>query len=381
MLIYKIREEKILMFKNIKENLRNFDYYLFFACVLLSLIGLILVFSASRSYGGYKIIIVQFAALILGLGVCIWVAFWDYEFLSTKWKYILGANVFLLVLVLVIGIGGEEVGGNSWIDLGVIKFQPAELVKIGYIICFAVQLDACKRDINNPKNVIMFVLHFALIFGLIMLQPDFGTGMVFLAIFAGMLFVARISYKYVLAAVGSLFAIVPLMWFFFLGEYQKDRIRVFLNPELDPLRSGYQVIQSKLAVGSGEIAGRGLFNGVQTQLGYLPAKHTDFIFSVAGEELGFIGAAFILALIVFIIARCFYIAHNAKNSLGAFIATGIGMMLLAQSFENIGMTIGLMPVTGITLPFVSYGGSSLVTTFLAIGIVLNIRIRHRVINF
>ena len=196
-----------------------------------------------------------------------------------------------------------------------------------------------------------------------------------------MIFVAGISYKYIAIAAATVAAALPLIWFFFLKTYQQNRIRVFLNPELDPMVSGYQVIQSKIAVGSGGLSGAGLFNGVQTQLGYLPAKHTDFIFSVAGEELGFFGTVIIIALIVFIIARCFYIANNAKNTLGAFIATGIGMMLLAQSFENIAMTIGLMPVTGITLPFVSYGGSSLVTTFLAIGIVLNIKIRHRVINF
>ena len=369
------------MFKNIKENIKNFDSPLFIACIILAAIGLLLVASASKSYGSGRIFIVQLAAFVLGIGLCFAIAFWDYEFLSTKWKYIFGINIFLLILVLVIGIGGEEVGGNSWIDLGVIKFQPAEIVKIGYIICFAVQLDKCKSDINNPKNIIMFVLHFILIFGLIMLQPDFGTGMVFFAIFAGMLFVARINWKYIVSAFAAAVAAAPLIWMFLLGNYQKDRIRVFLNPELDPLRSGYQVIQSKLAVGSGKITGQGLFNGIQTQLGYLPAKHTDFIFSVAGEELGFIGALLIIGIIIFIIARCFYIAHNAKNTLGAFIATGIGMMLLAQSFENIGMTIGLMPVTGITLPFLSYGGSSLVTTFIAIGIVLNIKIRHRVINF
>ena len=369
------------MLKKIKENIRNFDTPLFFACIILAVIGLVLVFSASKSYGTYKIIVVQGAAFILGVGICLLMAFWDYEFLSTKWMYIAGLNVFLLVLVLLIGIGAEEVGGKSWIDLGVIKFQPAEIVKIGYIICFAVQLDYCKEDINNPKFVIFYLLHFAVIIGLIMLQPDFGTAMVFLAIFAGMLFVAKINYKYILGALGSALVAAPFMWFFFLGEYQKDRIRVFLNPELDPLRSGYQVIQSKLAVGSGQIWGKGLFNGVQTQHGYLPAKHTDFIFAVAGEELGFVGAVAVILLIVFIICRCFYIAFNAKNSLGGFIATGIGMMLLAQSFENICMTIGLMPVTGITLPFLSYGGSSLVTTFLAAGIVLNIKIRHRVINF
>lgn len=369
------------MVKKIKENLKNFDTPLFFACVILAIIGLILVFSASKSYGSLRIILVQSVAFITGVFICLVMAFWDYEFLSTKWLYIFGANIFLLVLVLIIGIGAEEVGGNSWIDLGVIKFQPSEIVKIGYIICFAVQLDYFREDINNIKNILLFILHFAIIIGLILLQPDFGTAMVFVAIFTGMVFVAGINYKYILSAIGLGVVSAPLLWFFFLSEYQKDRIRVFLNPELDPLRSGYQVIQSKLAVGSGEIAGSGLLQGVQTQLGYLPAKHTDFIFSVAGEEFGFIGAFLIVALIVFIIIRCFHIAYNARNPLGTYIATGIGMMFLAQSFENICMTIGLMPVTGITLPFLSYGGSSLLTTFIAIGIVLNIKIRHRVINF
>lgn len=369
------------MIKNIRENIKNFDTPLFFACFALSVIGILLVSSATSSYGTYKLIIVQSGALILGMIFCFAIAFWDYEFLSTKYIYIFGLNIFLLVLVLIIGIGGEEVGGNSWIDLGFIKFQPSEIVKIGYIICFAVQLDRCKDDINNPKNVILFILHFAVILGLILLQPDFGTGMVFMAIFVGMLFVARISYKYILGALILGVGALPLIWNFFLSNYQKDRIRVFINPELDPMGSGYQVIQSKIAVGSGGFTGDGLFNGVQTQLGYLPAKHTDFIFSVAGEELGFLGSVLIIAIMIFIILRCFYIAINAKNSLGGFIATGIGMMLFAQSFENIGMTIGLMPVTGITLPFLSYGGSSMLTTYIAIGIVLNIKIRHKVINF
>ena len=218
--------ESPIMIKKIKENIRNFDSPLFYACIILAVIGLILVFSASKSYGTSKIIIVQTVAFFGGVGACLVMAFWDYEFLSTKWLYILGLNIFLLVLVLIIGIGGEEVGGNSWIDLGVIKFQPAEIVKIGYIICFAVQLDYCKDDINNPKNVAMYLVHFAIIIGLIMLQPDFGTAMVFLAIFSGMLFVARISYKYILSAVGIGIVSAPLLWFFFLGEYQKDRLNL-----------------------------------------------------------------------------------------------------------------------------------------------------------
>ena len=145
--------------------------------------------------------------------------------------------------------------------------------------------------------------------------------------------------------------------------------------------SGYQVIQSKIAVGSGGFAGMGLFKGIQTQLGYIPAKHTDFIFSVAGEELGFIGTFLIVGLLFFIVLRCFYVAANARNSLGRYIAVGVGCMFLAQAFENIGMTIGIMPVTGITLPFLSYGGSSILTNMLAIGLVLNVHLKRKPLNF
>lgn len=370
------------MLSRLKNKFQNFDIPLFagtfFACIL----GIFLIKSASLTYdNSTRIVVVQIAALILGLVLLFVISFWDYEFLSTHAKYIFGINVFLLVLVLVIGIGREEVGGQSWISLGPISFQPAEIVKIGYIICFAVQLEKYEENINSPRNLLFILIHIAVILALILMQPDFGTAMVFVAIFIGMIFVAGISYKYIIIASASVAAALPLIWFFLLKPYQQNRIKVFLNPELDPLVSGYQVIQSKIAVGSGGLAGTGLFNGVQTQLGYIPAKHTDFIFSVAGEELGFIGSLLIVTLLLFIVLRCFFIADNAKNSLGRYMAVGIGCMFLAQIFENIGMTIGIMPVTGITLPFFSYGGSSLVTNLIAIGLVLNIRLRHKTLNF
>lgn len=370
------------MLARLKDKFQNFDISLFAGTFFACLLGIFLIKSASLTYdNSTKIVIVQTLAFVLGLVLLFLLSFWDYEFLSSHSKFITGANIFLLVLVLVIGIGREEVGGQSWISLGPLSFQPAEIVKIGYIICFAVQLEKYEDDINNPKNLLFIIIHIAVILALILMQPDFGTAMVFVAIFIGMIFVAGISYKYIVISAVSVAAALPLIWFFFLKSYQQNRIRVFLNPELDPLVSGYQVIQSKIAVGSGGLAGAGLFNGVQTQLGYIPAKHTDFIFSVAGEELGFIGSLLVVALLMFIVLRCFYIAANAKNSLGRYIAVGVGCMFLAQSFENIGMTIGLMPVTGITLPFFSYGGSSLVTNLIAIGLVLNVRLRHKTLNF
>ena len=371
------------MFEKLKDNIQNFDFLLFLGMIIAALTGILLIKSASMTYtSGTRYVIVQTAAFALGLVLCILISFWDYEFLSAHSKYLFALNIFLLVLVLVIGIGREEVGGNSWISLGPVSFQPSEIVKIIYIICFAAQLSKAEDDdINRPGNILMFLAHAGIILILILLQPDFGTAMVFAAVFFGMLFTAGLSFKYIAGAAIAGAGIIPLVWMFLLKSYQKDRIMVFLNPELDPMVSGYQVIQSKIAVGSGGFGGMGLFKGIQTQLGYIPAKHTDFIFAVAGEELGFIGSVFIVAILIFIVFRCFYVAANAKNSLGRFIAVGVGCMFLAQSFENIGMTIGIMPVTGITLPFFSYGGSSLITNMIAIGLVQNVYVRRKTLNF
>ncbi len=370
------------MIKKLKEMFINFDYPLFIATVVLTIIGIILVASATSSMaGGSRYIIIQSAALILGIIACFVVAFWDYEYLATKHYYLFALNILALVLVLLVGTGAEEWGGKSWIRFGPIGIQPAELVKISYIICLANQLAGFKEELNRPSKLLMTVLHAGILIGLILLQPDMGTAMIFIVIYAGMLFLAKLNWKYIVSTVAVFVFSLPLIWMFVLKEYQKNRILVFLDPERDPQNSGYQVIQSKLAIGSGQLAGEGLFSGIQIQLGYLPAKHTDFIFAVAGEELGFIGCLLIIGLIVFIIARCFYIGQNAKNSLGGFMATGVGIMLLAQSFENIGMTLGLTPVTGITLPFLSYGGSSIVTNFIAIGLVLNVCRKRKVINF
>lgn len=367
---------------NLKQNLKNLDLPLLSAVFVLSVIGILLVSSATASYsGGTTQVIVQIGAFVLGLLCCLFLAFYDYEFLASKYLYIIGIDVFLLVLVLFIGTGGEEVGGNSWIRFGPIGIQPAELVKIGFILSFAFQLDQHKERINHFPVVMLCVAHIGVLVFLIMQQPDFGTTMVFVSIFVAMIFMAKISWKYIVGAVGAVAVAFPIFWFFIFKEYQKNRILTFLNPEMDAQMSGYQVMQSKTAVGAGQIFGQGLYNGILTQNGFLPAKHTDFIFAVACEELGFFGALIILGLIAFIVFRCFYIAYHARDHLGAFIAIGVGTMLLVQSFENIGMTIGLTPVTGITLPFLSYGGSSMVTNMIAIGLVLNVKMRHKNLNF
>ncbi len=368
--------------EKLRQTLRNLDIPLISAVCILCVIGIFLVSSATASFSGGKTqVIIQTGAFLLGLVCCLFLAFLDYEFLASKYLYIIGIDLFLLVLVLLIGTGAEEVGGNSWIRFGPIGIQPAELVKIGFILSFGFQLDKFKDRINELPVLLCALAHIGVLVTLIMLQPDFGTTMVFISIFVAMIFVAKISWKYIVTALGAIAVTVPILWFFVFKDYQKNRILTFLNPELDAQMSGYQVMQSKTAVGAGQIFGQGLYNGILTQNNFLPAKHTDFIFAVACEEMGFLGALLILGLISFIVFRCYYIAYHAKDPLGSFIAIGVGTMLLVQSFENIGMTIGLTPVTGITLPFLSYGGSSMVTNLIAIGLVLNVKMKNKNLSF
>lgn len=368
--------------ENFKSKLKNFDFALFFGVVFLSIIGNLLVASATHSYSGGKTqVIIQIAATVLGIVMCLIVAFYDYEFMASKWVYIIGIDIFLLVLVLILGIGSEEVGSKSWIRIGSISVQPSEFVKLGFILSFAYQLSKYKESLNNIKVVLGCLLHIGALVFLLMQQPDFGTTMVFAAIFIIMIFIAGISKRYIISAVGLIIASLPVLWFFVFQDYQKNRIITFFNPELDTQVSGYHVMQSKTAIGSGRLFGEGLFKGVLTQNEFLPAKHTDFIFAVGCEELGFFGALVIIGLIIFIVVRCFLIALKAKDNLGSYVAVGVASMLMVQSLENIGMTIGITPVTGITLPFLSYGGSSMLTNYIAIGLVLNVKMRSKKINF
>ena len=196
-----------------------------------------------------------------------------------------------------------------------------------------------------------------------------------------MLFCAKISWKYIIAGFGALAAAFPLIWFFLLHDYQRNRFITAFFPEKDPSGAGYQVIQSKTAVGSGGFFGSGLYRGSSQVNNLLPERHTDFIFSAICEELGFLGGVLVIVLLSLLVIRCIYIGLNARNMIGTYICVGVSAMLIFQIFENIGMCIGLFPVTGITLPFYSYGGSSMVTTMLAMGLVLNVKYRSRMINF
>lgn len=347
------------------------DKPLLFAMILACVIGIAAVYSAALSYSSHTNVIVQTCGFLLGVAAVYFLNKIDYEQYGYLSKYIYIACAALLVLVLVIGKSGDW-GSQSWIRIGPVGIQPSEIAKVGFILTFSHHLTLVEDKINKPLTILGLFVHIGILFFLIMRQPDLGSAMVFGFIFVVLVFTAGISYKYVLAAAGVGAVSLPLIYFFILSPFQKNRIQVFFNPDLDKLASGYNVIQSKIAVGSGGIFGKGYLAGTQNQLGILPTKHTDFIFSTIAEEWGFIGALLVALLLFFIIFRCIRAAKNAGTSYGKYICIGVAAMFIFHTFENIGMCIGLMPVTGIPLPFISYGGTSLLTNMLAVGIVLSI---------
>lgn len=369
------------MVQESKKIWKALDKWFMLAAFTAAILGLIVVFSATRSLeGGTRTSIIQVCAFIAGIIGMIVVMVLDYESFGHKWTLIYAINIILLAIVLILGVG-EDIGGKSWIRIGPVGIQPSELVKVGFILTFAKHLEKVQDDMNKLLPFLGLLLHAGVLIGLVLLQPDYGTAMVYIFIFICMVFAAGLHYRYFAIAAGGFLIFAPIAWFFILKPYQKLRFLTFFNPEYDPSGSGYQVLQSKLAIGSGEIVGQGLYQGPQTQLNILPAKETDFIFAVLGEELGFIGCIVAIALLFFLIFRCIYIAREAKSDYGRYLCIGVMAMFLFQAFENIGMCMGIMPVTGIPLPFFSAGGSSILTSMLAIGLVMNVWIRRKTLNF
>jgi len=364
-----------------KKLLKNIDMGIIISVILLFAAGLIAISSATGvAHGGsLRHVKIQSVAFVLGIIAMTITLFFDYNTFGEMNKVIYVVCIILLVAVLI--FGKEVKGSKSWFDFGPVNFQPSEIVKIGFILSFAKLLEKKEGTLNTLKGVLPVVLYIIPIVGLILLQNDFGTALVFVFFIAFMVFAAGISYKYVFSAVVLGVLSFPLLWFYFFSDYQRKRILVFLNPEMDPLGRGYHVIQSKIAVGSGQFWGKGLYQGTQNNLGFIPERHTDFIFSVIGEELGLVGSVIIILLFMLLIMRCIYIARISKDSYGKYVSIGVMAMFLFHVLENIGMTIGMMPVTGIPLPFVSYGGSALLTNMIAVGLVLNVGMRRQVIRF
>jgi len=362
--------------------LRNLDWILILTVILLTGTGLLLISSATHgdalAAGTNRFVQRQGIFLAVNVLLIIGIIIQDYHSLERIALPLYGFTLLLLLGVMF--FGHTSLGAQRWIRIGPVTFQPSEFSKAFMIICLAAFLDKRSLYLDQWKDYIPAVLFMFVPFFLVLRQPDLGTALVFAAIAFSMFWVCGFKVKWIAALAGTFVAAAPVLWQF-LHEYQKNRIRVFLNPELDPFGAGYHVIQSKIAIGSGMLWGKGFMQGTQSQLNFLPENHTDFIFAVAGEEFGFAGAIFILLLYILLIWRGLTIALNAEDRFGTLLATGITGMYLFHVFVNVGMTIGIMPVTGVPLPFLSYGVSSLTTNMLLAGILLNINLRHTRLQF
>jgi rod shape determining protein RodA len=360
--------------------LRNIDLSLLGATALLVAFGLVMVYSTTRS-GPHPVMFVRSQALHLAVGVLIGIVLLavDYRSLAGGARGLYVANLLLLTAVLV--LGRASFGAQRWISLGLLgQFQPSEFAKLAIVITLAKHLSDRPGPYTSPVDLLPFLAHIALPVLLIFRQPDLGTALVYGAILVGMLYAGGARRRDLAGlAVGGLL-VWPVLWHV-LKDYQRRRLLVFLDPSLDPLGSGYGIIQSKIAVGSGRALGEGLFAGTQNVLQFVPEHHTDFIFSVIGEELGFVGAIALLGLFLLWLTRGVRIAAQARDRFGALVAVGIVSMVAFHVFVNVGMTVGIMPITGIPLPFVSFGGSALMTMLWATALLLNIGMRRQKILF
>ena len=357
--------------------LKNIDWGIFICCILLSIIGMVALFSATYDSEDTSLQR-QIIWFVICIPIVFIIIFIDYEAIAKISPIFYGIVLILLVIVL---FTDPVNGATSWFDLGFLSIQPAEFAKIAVILFLALVLckiqEKGKDEINRPTKLLLALAVVAIPVLLIIKQPDYGTAAAFLVATVMILFTAGINKKYIIGTILLVIIAVPLLYFFVLPEHAKERIEVFLNPESDPRGSGYNLTQSKLAIGAGQLTGMGLLKGNQTQLGFLYPKTTDFIFSVIGEEMGFIVAGAVIIIYVILITKSIYVAKTAKDDLGTYIAIGIAGIFLFHMVENIGMTMGLLPITGVPLPFVSYGGSSLLTNFILIALLLNISGRRQ----
>ncbi len=357
---------------------RKLDRVILGVLLLLFLFGLVALFSASyqrQVSTGKNFVLNQGLWIILGMILAVLIARTSYHsFLSVSYV-IFGMHIFFLILVLI--MGKTALGAQRWISIGGIGFQPSEFVKVFTVLALARMIGDNPSCLKTKRGLIGPFLIVLLPMVLIFKQPDLGTAIVLLPVFLAMIWVGGIRLKYFMAIILSGILSLPLFWIF-LKEYQRDRLMVFINPNADPLGAGYTINQSKIAIGSGMFFGKGWLSGTQNQLNFLPERHTDFIFSVVGEEWGFIGTTLMLGLFLLLVFRGLKIAELTKDVSGKLIAIGITTMLAIHVIINIGMTLGLMPVVGMPLPFISYGRSALTANLIAIGFLLNVQMNRTV---
>jgi rod shape determining protein RodA len=355
---------------------REYDMVLQVFLVMVLVLGATAVFSAQ---GGFH---AQFAhqVLYIALGVVVlaYFSFTDYRSLGRVWGL---TYLVMLVLLVIVRIKGHQVlGAQRWIYLGFFELQVSEIAKLMMIVVLARFFHSRREHRDSPLTFLAGLVLLGPPVLLILAQPDLGTALVFVALFYGMAYMAGMSKRYILGSLLLAAAAVPTM-VGRLQPYQRDRLTTFLDPAADPQGAGYNILQAKIAIGSGGLFGKGFLTGTQGQLGFVPSRVTDFIFAIFSEEWGFIGAFVLLALFLVVLVRLMRAVHLARDGFGGLLAAGVATMILFQVVVNVGMNIGVMPVVGIPLPFISYGGSSMLTNMAAIGICQSVLIHHKDVRF
>jgi len=366
---------------NIKRIFTNFDYVLLIIIGIIFSLGIMAIASATDvvTYGMTREVKMQAISFILGIIAIIVIQFINYELIGEFYWWFYAFAIGLLLLVYIPGLGEVRFNARSWINLGPILFQTSEISKICFIIFLAKFIEKM-NGINGFKDVIKVGILLLPILGLLLKQPDLGSALVFVSATFGMLLVSGMKYWQIGLSFASLAAIMPFLYPR-LKSHQRERIDAFLNPADLTLPGNYQVMQSKITIGSGQMYGRGIFQGVYHRLNYLPVQESDFIFAVFVEETGFVGGLSVIALYMLFILRLVYLSQKVKDDFGANIIIGFVFMFAFQIIENIAMTLGFMPVTGITLPFFSYGSTSIVSSLIAVGIAESIYIRRKKSTF
>ncbi|MBD3359641.1 MAG: rod shape-determining protein RodA [Candidatus Buchananbacteria bacterium] len=367
-----------MKFKKINLFFKKFDWLLFITICFLIILGLTLLYSVaigSQSAQNLLNFNKQIVFFILGIFIIFTLAvFFDYRILiKFNWPlYIIGAGLLIAVLFF-----GKTIRGTTgWFDFGFFSFQPVEFVKIFLIIFLSKFFSDKAKYISQLKYLILSSLGVILLMALIVLQPDFGSALILFTIWVGLILLTGIKKSHLLFIVVLLVISSLILWFFIFQDYQKERVLVFLEPSSDPLGSGYNITQAMIAIGSGKIFGKGLALGSQSQLKFLPESQTDFIFAVLAEELGLAGIILLLALFGFLFYRLIKLAKKTHNNFALYLIVSVCILFFSQLVVNISGNLGLLPITGITLPFISYGGSSLIANMILIGLIESIAVRN-----
>lgn len=356
----------------IADYFREADKILLILSIFTSLYGTVAVFSATYYKETYRPAITQFGAMLLGLMAAVIISAYDYEKIAKRWYIVAAIGLIPVILTFFIGFAPEGTDDKAWLDLGVTTFQPSELLKVCFTVTFAVHLKRIKPNINKLKYLIPLCIHGAFPVLLIHFQGDDGTALVFAVMVLFMMWTAGVSWKYFLLAFSAAAVASPFIYFFVMNDQHRERIKSLFNPVKDIQGIDYQQWRGSVALANGGWTGQGFLKGDLTQAGAVPESHNDFIFVSIGEEFGFLGCLVVMLLLAAICLRCIRIARICSNDMGKYICVGIFAMIFAQSVINIGMCTSVLPVIGVTLPFFSAGGTSLLCLFLGVGLVLNV---------